>query len=210
MVVRRGNRLRVPVRFILFITSYFPLFLLIIINQFSKAPDDLSYGGIGIEPVNLFLKYYGVSFLLLILILIGCVGLIIFIQSMLDNINSSGVGVNINQLENRNSESIAYVGTYIIPFLFNDYSNICSVISLCILLIVIYFIYIQSSLIMINPILNIFYSLYEIEFVDASNKSKKGMLIIKERYLCEGDQITMINIGHKLYFGKMKGEDDAK
>lgn len=205
MNLPRENRLNISVRFVLFVTSYSPLFILIIISQLSKFPNDLFCGNLKSEHIFLLLKYFGVSLALALLMTIGFFGLKIFLSAVDADIDSSSAGITIRDFENKNSESIGYIGTYIIPFLFSDYTNFYSVISLAVLLVVVYFIYIQSSLIVINPILNIFYSLYEVSFSDSSKNPKKGMLITREKYLAEGDNLQVIPIGHKLYFGKPKG-----
>ena len=51
MGLPRENRLNVCVRFVLFVTSYTPLFALIIINQLSKSPDNLVYGGFNFNSI---------------------------------------------------------------------------------------------------------------------------------------------------------------
>lgn len=202
------------VRFALFATSYSPLFLLMILKIFFKYPDYLHWGGVNKAAIILFLKYFGLASVLILLMVLGSLGIHLFLKQINSNTLSNGSPVEIKDVKNKNSEAISYIGTYIIPFLFQDYTALYEIISILILLIVIYFIYINSTLILINPLLNLKYSLYEVDFHDdyheAENKKlKNGLVITKERYLEDADKMLIKRIGHKLYYGinSNTGED---
>ncbi len=113
-----------------------------------------------------------------------------------------GDEVTIKDVKNRNSESISYIGTYIIPFLFQSYSTFYELFAISFLLFVIYKIYINSSLLLINPLLNIKYSIYEIDFLDKEKINKSGMVITQRKNLEEENIIKIVKIGHKLYYSK--------
>lgn len=210
----RRNMLHSGVRFALFATSYSPLFLLIILKIYFKYSEYLYWGGCNSQAVMFYLKYFGLASLLLALMLFGSIGQMIFLNQISKNTTLNGTPVLIKDVKNKNSEAISYIGTYIIPFLFQDYSALYEIISILILLLVIYFIYINSTLILINPVLNLRYSLYEVDFCDsthngASDKTKTGLIITNERYLEDDDTMLFKKIGHKLYYGiiKSKGDD---
>lgn len=190
--------LRKGVRFTLFVTSYSPLFLLMIVKQISINYQTLINFTINYD----FFKNFGLTIFLIVLLILGFVGLRFFITDTSKSTEDAGDAVIINDVKNKNSEAINYIGTYIIPFLFQNYSSFYELFSIAILLIVIYFIYINSTLILINPILNIRYNLYEIGYSQGINNCY-GMLITKIKYLEEGDKILLKRIGHKLYLGTL-------
>lgn len=136
--------------------------------------------------------------------LFGAIGLYFFVVKVGSSAKLSGTKVKIKDVKNRNSDAINYIATYLIPFLFQEYTAFPDILSIIILLVVMYFIYTNSSLLLINPTLNLFYSLYEVDYVDnfeETGKRKNGLIITKERFLEEDDYLLLKPIGHKLYFG---------
>lgn len=204
----RQNILPGRVRFALFSTSFTPLFLLIILRQVTDTWGDLRWAGITLDGVETFFRYYGISAGLSVISLTGSLFLFFTLQNLRRTIGNNGVPVQIVDVKNRNSESISYIGTYIIPFLFEDYRSLFSVLALIILLGVIYVIYVNSTLLLINPVLNLWYSLYEVEYFDVPfgqplpNRSKNAMIVVSERLLAEGDRLLFQRVGHKLFFAE--------
>jgi hypothetical protein len=205
----RKRKLHKSVEFSLFATSYLPLFLLLIVRQISQNNKYLSWAGINWESVLILIQKFGLSILLIAISLFGLLGLIQSIKNISQEARINGHPIVIKDVKNRNAEAISYIGTYIIPFLFQDYSDWYSLISILFLLFVIYKIYINSTLMLINPILNINYSLYEIEFYDTKDHSKykSGLMITKDKFLQEDDSHLIHNIGPKLYFGVLNEEN---
>lgn len=209
-MIPRQNRLRLGARLSLFCTSYTPLFGLMILRHVGKLWGVYHWGGWEWDAFILYIKQFGFSTILAIPIIFGLVGIRLFILRVGGSATTSGDPVTIKDVENRNSDSISYIGTYIIPFLFQDYSSFIDILSVAILLGVIYFIYINSNLLLINPGLNLWYSLYATAFVDSkSGPPKRGMVITREKFLQEEDRMLFMPIGHKLYFA-VREEADAK
>ncbi|MPN59092.1 hypothetical protein SDC9_206810 [bioreactor metagenome] len=71
-------------------------------------------------------------------------------------------------------------------------------------MIIIYRIYINSNLLLINPILSFRYSLFEIEYKTQNNTAKSGLIIIKNKYLEEDTVIKIYEIGFKLHYAVKK------
>ncbi|MGE5437703.1 MAG: hypothetical protein ACM3O3_10785 [Syntrophothermus sp.] len=144
---------------------------------------------------------FGLSIILTFISLLGIIGLFFSIKNISKEISINGHTIVIKNVKNRNAEAISYIGTYIIPFLYQDFSDGYSIISILFLIFVIYKIYINSTLMLINPILNLKYSLYEIEYYDSVDQSKykSGLLITKDKLLQEGDSHLIYNIGPKLF-----------
>lgn len=192
------NNLHGVAQFTLFVTSYFPLFALIIIRQVSENIGYLNFGGFDWATIKLFVLKFGLSVILSVISIVGLFGY----SKTLGNIKEvaeNGRPVKIKDVKNKNSEAIGYIATYIIPFLFQSFSSWYECVSVLFLLGIIYRIYINSSLLLINPILSFKYSIYEIEYTDG-NKEKNGLIISLEKYLQDEANIKIYEIGHKLYF----------
>ena len=140
--------------FVLFITSYIPLFGLLILRQVKQNIDFLNFGGFNQESIFLAIKKFGVSGFLFLLAIFGFIGLK-FLLTNLDKKRPNGELVKIVEVENKNSETISYISTYIVPFIFQDTNNLFDISSIFIVLIIIFFIYTKSNMIVINPILSI-------------------------------------------------------
>lgn len=203
----RKHGLKGGARLSLFLVSYVPLFLILIIQQLYKYSDFLFWGGLNSEAIFCFIKYFGAVSILALASLFGALGLGILIKNVSRRAKSSGEAVTIVDIENKNSESISYLFTYLIPFVFQDLSDPISVLSITILLIVTYLIYTNSSMLLINPTISMWYSLYEIEYIELSTQNKKkGMILSKDKFLEEHDQVKLKRLGHRLYYSTELGE----
>ena len=155
-----------------------------------------------IDAILTLIRCFGLSILLVPITFIGLWGLKMLMTNLKERIKSP-TDVTVIDVKNKSSEAISYIGTYIIPFIFNDFSSMIDSVSMVILLTLIYSIYTNTSLLLINPILNLKYPIYEanLRFTDID---KTCLVIIQCRSLEEGDEIRIYKIGHKLYFGKPK------
>ena len=185
--------------FVLFITSYIPLFGLLILRQVKQNIDFLNFGGFNQESIFLAIKKFGVSGFLFLLAIFGFIGLK-FLLTNLDKKRPNGELVKIVEVENKNSETISYISTYIVPFIFQDTNNLFDISSIFIVLIIIFFIYTKSNMIVINPILSISHTLYQIDY-NKKNQMKKALLITKEEDLESGQEIKINLITKNIYYG---------
>lgn len=207
---KRKAGLKIGARLTLFLVSYMPLFIIMIFGQFYKYSDYLNWGGLSWESLFVFTKYFGAAALLIVLSIYGAVGLKILLTNIERRAKTNGDLVIIEDIENKNSESISYLFTYIIPFVFQDLSSMINVFSVAVLLVVTFLIYSNSSMLLINPTISMRYSLYMIEYTDSdSEKKKKGMVISRNKFLEEDDQVKIKKIGHKLFFAVDMGGNDA-
>ncbi|HHR6130900.1 TPA: hypothetical protein ACS72K_002527 [Providencia alcalifaciens] len=203
----RINKLHLGARISLFIVSYLPLFFIMCFVQIYNYRNYLHWNGFHTEAVLIFLKYFGTVSVLISLSIFGVVGLKIFLSNVKRRCQTSGRTVKILDIENKNNESISYLFTYIIPFVFQDLSIISNVIPIAILLIVTGLIYINSSMILINPTISIYYTLYQITYLDIeSNKKRSGMILTKSKYLEEDDVLDIEDVGPKLYYAELQKE----
>ncbi len=77
---------------------------------------------------------------------------------------------------------------------------------LAVLFVIYYKLYSNSNLILINPILNIWYGLFSIEYdyINKPNETKKAQIICKQKWIEESDKIYITKISHRLYFANKK------
>ncbi len=192
------NKLHGLAQFALFVSSYFPLFILIVARQVSENWEFLNWAGLSIEAINVFALKFGLSS---ILILVSIIGLLGYWQTLgnIEDIAKNGNPVTVKDVKNKNSEAIGYIATYIIPFLFQGFNGWYECLSVLFLMAIIYRIYINSSLLLINPLLSFKFSIYEVEYIE-NNKSKNGLIISRNKYLQDEANIKIYEIGHKLYF----------
>ena len=184
---------------VMFITSYIPLFGLLVIRQIKQNFEYLNFVKINSNNILTAIEKFGLSYFFIIISLFGFFGLKMLLKN-LDNNKNNGELVKISGIENKNSESISYISTYIVPFIFQDTNNIFDITSIFIVLIIIFFIYTKSNMIVINPILTITHTLYQIDF-SKKGQNKKGLLITQNEDI-EIDQEIKINLITKsIYYG---------
>ena len=194
----RTNYLRTVPKLILFLTSYSPLFVCIIVRQLYYNRSFLHFAGFNKTGILCLLQKFGLSIFLGFLLALVILGTIIFIKK-LRSISKNGNNVTVKSITNKNAESIGYIATYIIPFLFQSFDELGDIIPLLILLIIIYRIYVTSSLLLVNPVLNCRYSLFEMEYEEKGD-IKQGLMISPFRDIYESDNIKIFNIGYKLFY----------
>jgi len=200
---KKVNDLRKEAQFVLFATSYLPLFILIILKQLSENYSYLHWGGFNVDAILLCIQNFGLSIFLILFSSIGIVGCKFLLQN-LEKLSPNGENVTVSKIDNKNSESIGYIATYIVPFLFQSFNGWYELVALLFLLVIIYRIYINSNLILINPILSFKYSLFEFEYKQQNGKMKNGLIISKCRYLEEDSIIKIYEMGFKLFYGIKK------
>lgn len=184
---------------VLFLSSYMPLFLLIAVRQLISNAEFLIWGGLHLESILNMLNYFGMTIICIFLASYGLWGTYVTFKT-LDEKVENGIIVKIKEISSMNDEPLAYIATYIIPIMFNDYSNFADNISILFIFYVVYKLYIRSKLILVNPILSMKYPIFNIRFNDGTI-SRQGVLISKEKYIEEDDTVKIYNIGYQLYFG---------
>lgn len=206
----RKPELKSGARLTLFLVSYLPLFFIMIFSQLYKYKSHLNWGGLNFDAFANFIVYFGAVFVLVCMSIFGIVGLYFLLKNVERRTETSGQRVKILDIENKNSESISYLFTYLIPFVFQDLSSLTNVFAVSVLLVVTFLIYSNSSMLLINPTISMRYSLYMTEYIDLSKKKKKkGMILSKNKFLEENDEIKIKTIGHKLFYAVELGSDNA-
>ena len=193
----RATELYGVAKFALFATSYSTLFLLIIIKQVYDNYSFLNFGGFNTDALSCFFSKFFVTTLLLVVIFFGIIGCYLLFSNLS---KKKGDYVTVTDVNNRNSESVGYIATYIIPFVFQNFGSFYEIFSIIFILVIIYTSYVNSNMLLINPVLNIFkYSLYEIHYCH-NGIDKSGLIITKDAAIEEGENIRISTIGFKLYY----------
>lgn len=211
-MAERKAELKSGARLTLFLVSYLPLFFIMIFSQLYKYKAYLNWGGVNLDALINFIVYFGAVTVLVCMSIFGLIGLYFLLKNVERRAETSGQRVKVLDIENKNSESISYLFTYLIPFVFQDLSSLTSVFSVSVLLIVTFLIYSNSSMLLINPTISMRYSLYMTEYMDpCSDKHKKGMILSKNKFLEEDDEIKIKSIGHKLFYAvELRSNNESK
>lgn len=185
--VTRNNEMNGITLLLLFLTSYTPLFLLIAIRYTLINRSHFIFGGLSIAAIKECLKWFGIPIVLFLLSFLSIVFCYKFLQK-LDKDSKNGDKASIEKIENRNSESLGYIASYILPFISMNGEDIVELFTFIILMIIIFVVYIRSNMVLINPILNINYSIYNIEYKCGKDKIRNGMVIVKGHDMGEDEK----------------------
>lgn len=183
---------------VLFLSSYMPLFILIIVRQLINNSGYLSWE-ITIDAPLCLIKYFGMSILCSILIIVGLLGTYWVFRNLDHNVEN-GHTYTIKELSSMNDEPLAYIATYVIPIMFEDYTSLTDCLTVACVFYVIYRLYIRSKLLLVNPMLSLRYSIYHIKYMDGDFE-RQGILISKCNEIIEGEQVKIYNVGHQLFYG---------
>lgn len=184
---------------VLFLSSYMPLFILIVIRQLLNNYHYLYWGGLSIDTVLCMTKHFGMSILCIILIIVGSLGTYMIFKN-LDNNVKNGYTYVVKEVSSMNDEPLAYIATYIIPIIFEDYTNLADCLTVGCIFYIVYRLYVHSKLLLVNPILSFKYSIYNIKYEDGDIE-RQGILISKCNEILEGDKVKIYNVGHQLFYG---------
>ncbi len=198
-----ANNLTKEAQFALFITSYLPLFVLIIGKQVFVNIDFLNWGGVNSSSIIVFIEKFGLSLVLLLVSIYGYIGAKRVLTQIDESAKINGTPITIVDVNNKGSESVGYIATYIIPFAFQGFDNWFDLISVCFIIYIMYRVYIHSSLLLINPVLNLKYGIFEFKYIE-NNKQKNGILITKDKQLEEDEKVNLYSIGNKMYYAYKK------
>ena len=198
----RDNRFVGNAPFVLFLSSYMPLFVLIIVRQCMSNLAYMNWAGFSYDSVYNLVKYFGVSILCTFFVVYGLYGTYKTFKRLDEKVENGNI-VKVKEVSSINDEPLAYMATYIIPILFQNYSNLIDFLTLFVVFYVIYRLYIRSRLILVNPILNMKYSIYNIKYYDG-NIERQGILISKDKSVYEEDKIKIYNVGYQLFYGYIR------
>jgi hypothetical protein len=168
----------VTARFLLYLSSYFPLAAIFFFLFFEKH-QVLAYAILGAGTL-------------------GIIGLALYLSvvARLTSFQVSVVGV-----QRKDSEAMSYIVTYIVPFLAVAFTTDWQqAIALSIFFLVLSIIYVNSNMIHINPMLNLVgYHLYEITLEDDGVYA-----LITRKRIARGQALSVVKIGDEILMEKKK------
>ncbi len=187
--------------FAMFCLSYFPLFLLLSIKILLSKEKYLHFGGWNWINIWLFIKQFGFVGLLILLSIYAFWGTSLTFRKIKEK-KSNAFPVKVTSIKLKNEEALSYLATYVIPLIAQGNLGIFEYATFIVLFIIYYKLYSTSSLILINPILNTRYGLYEVDYHHVSDKKeiKNALIISSKKWIDEDDEISILKLSHKLYF----------
>ena len=147
-------------RFLLFLSSYIPLFIILLLKNINNLSLSLILILISVAPLFVIRRYISVPLK-----------------------REANEPINVSRISYKGSEVLNYIVSYIIPFIsFNsdiitkEGINVPNLLVFVILLLVICSLYMSSNLYYINPILTLFYDVHS-----AENASGDILVLITEK-----------------------------
>ena len=134
---------------------------------------------------------------------VGLVGLATYFR-MVQKLNA--LTITVGEIQRKDAEAMAYIVSYIIPFLSIPFGDWQEGVALCIFFVVLGILYVNSNLIHINPMLNLAgYHLYEITLKDGGNHA-----LISRRRIIRGETLSAIKLGEDIFLEKSNGSQKGK
>ncbi len=181
------------VKWLLFGSSYTPLFIILLLRdiEVNRLYFPKGWGDV-IILFSEFFKTPWFSYTLLVLVFLSNLTLILLLK------DSRRVQPKIHVVRKaatRNSEALNYIVTYIIPFLSFDSSNTIDILSLLILLFVMAIIYVNSHLLYTNPMLSIIgYKIFKVQ-----TDAQCSMVLISKKERMKPMKIKGVHLTDDIY-----------
>ncbi|MEM3504431.1 MAG: hypothetical protein QXS81_05085 [Candidatus Micrarchaeaceae archaeon] len=167
--------LRGSIKFLLFLSSYIPLFVVLAILHYTNA-------------------LFVIGMAVIIIATLGILGLLFTRSNRIGNYHHA----KITDFENINDMSLEYIIAYIFPLLFLNYTDWSVFLALLVIFLTIGYIYIRSDLIYMNPILSLFgYNIYK------AQTNEGGIVIISKREdTREIVNHKLVQLANRVYLGR--------
>lgn len=191
--------------FSMFCLSYLPLFLLVSLRIIFTKYNKFSHAELSCSSIKTFLIEYGFIAVLILLSVYSIIGTYLTFKNINSNLSNADP-IIVNSIEPKNEESLSYLATYVIPLVSSEKFGIYEYILFGVLFIMYYKLYSSSSMILINPVLNIKYGLFSIEYSTTQrlDEKRKALIIIKQKWIDEGEKIYITKLSHRLYYAHKK------
>ena len=198
----RVNSLDRLAPYVLFLSSYLPLFVLIAMKEGCKIEMDVSPLRIDVGTIRDLSRAYLIPLICLLCIALGLIGTFFTFKNIEGRVENGSI-TTIEEVSGLNDEPLAYIATYVISFVPQGSESWENMLALLFLLVIVCHLYIRSKLLLVNPVLSLRYSIFSIRFEDGE-VIRQGVLISRDRYIQEKDLVKIYNIGYQLYYGYKK------
>lgn len=157
------------IRFLLCLSSYFPLAVIFAVQFFFEGH---RWAGIGTLSVGV----------------LGLIGIIVYLR-VARRLNT--MSVKIQSVSRRDGEAMSYIVSYLLPFIALPSGDAASTVSLGVFLFVLVVLYMNSDMMHINPMLNLTgWHVYEITLSDGATRT-----LISKKRARKGREAKMIQMG---------------
>ena len=188
------NRLNIFIKIFLFLTAYYPLFLILFVQN-SNLIDKIFKEGIS------SIKWMNFNDSLIYGLIIGLIFFILLKIFIKFQSKSNTSQFRVIKIKDVSHETLNYILTYLIAFLSLKLNDPKDIISILILLFIIGIIYVNSNLLYINPFLQLLnYSIYELTIKkDMAEKSIVIIAILPNNKIIKNEyiNISLVNEGFK-------------
>ena len=166
-----------PIRCLLFISSYFPLALIFCIFLLDKQHP----WSIGDHPAALIVLLAGITGLLCLYLYFR------WIAPRRPHFHE-----RIATLERRDGDIMSYIASYLIPFVTFPLDGWQQIAAITVFLVVLLVIYVNSNMIYINPVLSIIgYHLYNVTL----EQNESSFYLISKHRIVRGEMLNIVKIG---------------
>lgn len=207
-------------RIILFLSSYFPMYLIIIIQNIgslvNKIQQVISQKNISIwdaissknmialsiRGIMGFLEFYVIVFFLILSIMS-----FYLLKRMIDGLKDykeESFQLKVTNIKNANYQYvIVYFSMYIFPFITINLSTVTGILQFLVLWGLVGYVYVKNNLVYINPTLNIFfkYNIYEtdMEYQDEDEIISFSAILLSKKERSDIKKIHVIKESEELY-----------
>ncbi|WP_324134238.1 hypothetical protein [Bosea sp. (in: a-proteobacteria)] len=162
-------------RFILFLSSYAPLWAIFFISGPTTAT----------------------GIICAILAILGPLAIVILIN---ESKKAAAVRLTVYKVRRKDSDTMGYIATYVIPFAATKLDDPSQIASLLIFFLALAFVYINSGLIHINPTLSLLgYRIYEVE-----DSEENAFPLIARRLIRKGDTVLAVDVAEGVFIEQSK------
>jgi hypothetical protein len=180
-------------KWLLFFSSYFPLYLIIAVQTRAIEFDFLIF-----ETPVYMIQGYETSLMSIAFIIFGLLVLFFLVVVIWFTRQINGQSKDIKQPERRNELVITYVLVHIVPFAFINYSATLNLIAFLILFLSIGIIQVRSSHLYINPVLAAMrYDFYEIK--DAETRGQILLVKTYEDVDSDDSEVAAVELSNGVY-----------
>jgi len=193
---------RTWVKIPLFLSSYFPLWLIFFATLiFNEKYQLLNQFYAKSEEQNMTVIYAAILLGLIIIVSMVVVGLLAWGSKKGNNPKP----ITVKEREDFTGEYMLYIVTYVIPFLTDDFLEPSRIFALGILMTTIGVLYIRANLFHVNPTLNLFgYKLYKILDVD----NNKLLVLSKQGGIRNNSELLANRMAQSIYVDTGKVPSD--
>ena len=174
--------LRSYIKLVMFITSYIPLYAVLVIEHFTQI------------------------YVLLFLVITSIISFVMLLLTINTASKIAGFpNIKIKRIRKSGEDAILYLLTYVIPLISLQYNSVTADLAVLLIFSTIGYLYIRTDLIYINPILNLLgYNTYigNTEENDTFNiKTEEPVIIISKRKVNSVYGNKMVQLAENIYLG---------